>query len=487
MKKKRTWIILAIVVFACGGLALAASKLLPNPADLQALANAQIGEVKTATLSAVVESTGSVNAQAEVPLSFGLSGTVEQVNVEAGDRVKEGDVLAELDTSSLALQVKQAEQAYLLQQAMYDKLAQADPDALASAQAAVNSANTAYQAAAAKYNTSNDRVTSSCSGIDNAKTALDDAQTAADNYRSNWRVQVNGSYDVSPQKAQLDRAQAIYDQAVARCNTTKGTINSSAVAAARSNVEQAKANLADLMSPNTDQLAAAQAQVEQARLTWEQAKVNLDNARIVAPFDGYVTKVNATAGAAGGPTTTIELADLSRYYLDVLIDETEIGKVQPDQAVEVEFDALPNSQLTGRVTRIDPAGTINQGVINYRARIDLDPTPAPVRLDMTGDVRIIHDTHAQVLAVPTVAIRTDEATGESYVELANLPQQDAASEQDSTAQRVTVTTGITDGELTEVTGQLQAGQRIFISEAVRLPRGPGGFGGFPAPPAGLGQ
>ncbi|NTU64602.1 MAG: efflux RND transporter periplasmic adaptor subunit [Chloroflexi bacterium] len=251
--------------------------------------------------------------------------------------------------------------------------------------------------------------------------------------------------------------------------------------------QQAKANLADLKSPNTDQLAAAQAQVEQARLTWEQAKVNLDNARIVAPFDGYVTKVNATAGAAGGPTTTIELADLSRYYLDVLIDETEIGKVQPDQAVEVEFDALPNSQLTGRVTRIDPAGTINQGVINYRARIDLDPTPAPVRLEMTGDVRIIHDTHAQVLAVPTVAIRTDEATGESYVELANLPQQDAASEQDSTAQRVTVTTGITDGELTEVTGQLQAGQRIFISEAVRLPRGPGGFGGFPAPPAGLGQ
>jgi multidrug efflux pump subunit AcrA (membrane-fusion protein) len=79
-------------------------------------------------------------------LSFGLSGTVEKVNVEAGDRVKQGDVLAELDTSSLALQVKQAEQAYLLQQANYDKLAQADPDAIASMRTAGNSANAAYQA-----------------------------------------------------------------------------------------------------------------------------------------------------------------------------------------------------------------------------------------------------------------------------------------------------------------------------------------------------
>jgi HlyD family secretion protein len=484
MKKKRTWIILAVVVFACSGLALAASQILSRQADVQALADAQIGQVQTATLSAVVESTGSVNAQAEVPLSFGASGTVAKVNVVAGDRVKQGDVLAELDTSSLALQVKQAEQVYLLQQATYSATVQADPDSIASAQAAVNSASAAYQNALVKYDTRDDKVTSSCANVDDAKTTLDDAQTAYTNYLSDWRVQVYGSYEVSPQKAQLERAQAAYDQALARCATTKGTINTSAVQSARSDLEQAQATLADLVSPNPDQLAAAKAQVEQARLAWEQAKVNLSNARIIAPFDGYVVEVNMVVGQTGSQATTITVADLSQYHLEVLIDETEIGKVQADQAAEVTFDALPETRLTGRVARIDPAGTVNQGVINYQVRIDLDPTEAALRIDMTGNVRILYETHANVLAVPTAAIRTDEATGQSYVELAELPQQNAQGGQSSSAQRVTVTTGLTDGDLTEVSGRLQAGQAVFISEAPRLSAGR--FNPFSGPPPGFG-
>ncbi len=52
-------------------------------------------------------------------LSFGVSGTVSKVNVQVGDQVKKGDVLAELDTTDLELAIAQAEQEYLSQQATY--------------------------------------------------------------------------------------------------------------------------------------------------------------------------------------------------------------------------------------------------------------------------------------------------------------------------------------------------------------------------------
>jgi multidrug efflux pump subunit AcrA (membrane-fusion protein) len=105
------------------------------------------------------------------------------------------------------------------------------------------------------------------------------------------------------------------------------------------------------------------------------------------------------------------------------------------------------------VARIDPAGTVSNGVVNYTVRITLDPTEATLRTNMTADARIILDTHSNVLAVPGGAIRQD-AKG-YYVNVVGT---------DETAQRVDVTTGYTDGDLTEVAGNLQAGQQVYISE-----------------------
>jgi hypothetical protein len=154
---------------------------------------------------------------------------------------------------------------------------------------------------------------------------------------------------------------------------------------------------------------------------------------------------------------SIGLADTSRYHVDVLVDETEIAQVQVGQKAEITFDALPDVTVTGAVSRIDPAGTISNGVVNYTVRVDLDPAEAALRLDMTSNARVILDTHAGVLAVPGAALRSD---GESYY----VNVMDANGQ----AQRVDVTTGYTDGDLTEVSGERSpiAGN---ISEPVAVP------------------
>jgi hypothetical protein len=76
-----------------------------------------------------------------------------------------------------------------------------------------------------------------------------------------------------------------------------------------------------------------------------------------------------------------------------------------------------------------------------------------MRIDMTTNVRIILDTHERVLAVPGGALRSDGNV--YYVHVVD---------ENGRPQRVDVTTGYTDGDLTEVSGDLQVGQAIFIGE-----------------------
>ena len=90
---------------------------------------------------------------------------------------------------------------------------------------------------------------------------------------------------------------------------------------------QAKANLDSLSNPSERTLTAAKIKLEQAQLALDEAKQQMEDAKMVAPFDGLVTSVTAIAGGSSG-NATIELTDVSQYHVDVLVDETEIGQVQ---------------------------------------------------------------------------------------------------------------------------------------------------------------
>ena len=146
--KKRTWIIIGIVAILAFVVIGAVSNR--SGASAQSESSSQIAQVTRATLSSVVESSGSIAAEDDAALVFGTSGTVASVNVEVGSLVKKGDVLAKLDTSKLELQVDQAEQAYLLQQATYSKTVEVDPQVVAAAQAALDKAESDYRAAQAR-------------------------------------------------------------------------------------------------------------------------------------------------------------------------------------------------------------------------------------------------------------------------------------------------------------------------------------------------
>ncbi|HTP10822.1 MAG TPA: biotin/lipoyl-binding protein, partial [Anaerolineae bacterium] len=120
--KRRTWIMIGVVVLLIGGVIGIVSTR--GQASVPSTVS-QTAQVRRATLASAVESSGNIAANEAAMLVFGAGGTVKIVNVEVGDHVKQGEVLAQLDTSKLEVQVARAKQAYLLQQATYSKTVEA--------------------------------------------------------------------------------------------------------------------------------------------------------------------------------------------------------------------------------------------------------------------------------------------------------------------------------------------------------------------------
>jgi HlyD family secretion protein len=466
MKKTRTKVIVGIVVIViiAGVLGvMAAPRSNTQAASLPAV---RVGVVKRTTLSAVVESAGSIEPQTALNLSFGGPGTVAQINVKVGDHVKPGAVLAKLDTAALDLQLRQDEQALIIQQATYSQTLTPDAAAVTSTQAMLVSAQAVYTAALQQNSLSAQQVTINCANMTQAKNALDRAQAVYNRLANDHQARNYLSGDWGPYQAvvkAVSDAQSAYDVARASCNIARGNINTGPITAAQSQVAQAAANLNNLLAPSDATIMAAKAQLEQAHLAVQQTRLKLADAEIVAPFEGVVTKVTGSRGAAGG-SVSIGLADTRQYHINVLVDETEIARVQVDQKTAITLDGLPGVTLTGKVARIDPSGALVQGVINYNVQIDLDPGAAPLRLYMTTNVKIIQATHADVLVVPLAALHIDPAGGQ-YVEVIDQTGQPTGSH------RVNVTVGLNAGTQIEVAGELKDGDRVSLTIAPRRTTG----------------
>jgi RND family efflux transporter MFP subunit len=397
--------------------------------------------------------------------------------------------------------VTHAEQAYLLQQLTYSETMQADASDIAVAEANYNSALASYNAARQDYNNLADKETVQCSSLPSAKANLERAQAAYDRIANDHQAKSYLNSDWGPYQGvvrALTDAQSAYDQALANCNVTKLSLNDSSLRSAQAQVQSAKTNLDSLVSPRAEEQTKAAAALEQARLSVEQAKRDLANATITAPFDGTITAVTASAGSSGS-NSTITIADTSKLHVDVLVDETEIANVALGQNATLTLDALTGITLTGKVANIDPSGTVSNGVVNYSVRVDLDPTDAPLKLDMTADASLIGEQAENVLAVPTKAIRSGRAASQAAAQSGQTMTATASSMvlglQNGQPRPVPVTVGMTAGDLTEVSGNLLEGNQVLVMTTTTTTNTdqPGDFGpppggdmGGPPPGGGMG-
>ena len=466
----------------------------------------EYGSVERITLSETVEASGTPQAGQFATLAWKTSGTVTQVAVQVGDTVSAGDVLVTLDPTSVPANVISARSELLsAQQALDDLLASKLPQAKAlqslenaqlafdqrdltaqseqvQAQLALITAQEAYDDAEYDRNKLNyARYTEETYDAAEADYLL--SKSSVDQAQARYNV-VEGRPDDDPVKAQalaaLSAAKAVRDRALARLNWLKGEPSETEFLEADARLVQAKVRLEeaqlnwerikDGLSPADvalleASLADAQRayekikdgpdaiQVAQLKARIEAAQATLNTLSITAPFDGEVLALESTLGdVINVGQAAVVIANRQALYVEVLVDESEIGRVQVNAPAQATLEAMPEVILQGAVTFVNPVGQTIGGLVRYTLRVDFAEAPAGALLGTTTDVTIQTGEPADVLVVPVDAVQNDEQ-GEYVLKVVG----------EGDPVRIAVHSGMLVGDQVVVTGELAPGDELLIT------------------------
>ncbi|MEW6568736.1 MAG: efflux RND transporter periplasmic adaptor subunit [Chloroflexota bacterium] len=414
--KRWMYIPLAVVLVVgvvAGFLGLRRSRQAAAAATLQTVA------ATTGDLTAVVGATGSVRANQSAVLAFQTSGVVERVHVEVGDRVQAGQVLAELEQTSLSAQVILAQADLVAAQRALDQLLNSD-SAQAQAQLALAQARKALHDAEYNRTVQQQGNRATRNTIQNAEAQLVLAEDAVSEAEARY-AQLSGLPEDDPARAAalvaLTNARASRDRAERVLNWYVGRPNEIDQALLDANVALAQAQLADAErewarvqdGPDPEDIAAAEARVAAAQAT-------VDMARITAPFAGTITAVEIKPGDQIEPgTVAFGLADFSHLLVDVEVSEVDINRVTLGQPVTLTLDAVPNQTYQGRVVEVGLAGVTVQGVVNFPVTVEILNADEQVRPGMTTAVNIVVEQIQDVLLVPNRAVRVQDGQRVVYV------------------------------------------------------------------------
>jgi len=378
-------IIIAVVVMAAtrGGTKIDPSKL---------------GKVERGDLAKSVVATGKIEPITKVELKSKASGIVEKWDADAGDKVKEGQVLVELDRQQILAAVRES-------------------------RAALAAAEANERAAMADVN----RAKADAEGPDVPLL-----------YRAYQRAQKMAKEGVVSESA-LDDAQKAYEMAV----------NKRDVSRAQLTVSDAK-------------LIQAKAQVQQARATLDRAEEDLRYATITSPITGVVLSRDVEIGDAVssilvlGSTATLvmTLGDISQVYVKGKVDEADIGKVYLGQPGRIKVESFKDKIFNGKVTKIAPLGVEKDNVTTFEVRVSIDNATGELKAMMTANAEIILDEHKNVLMIPEASIVYDKDKNAS-VEVPEPHGKDGK-------RKVAVKVGISNGAKTELLSGLKEGQQVVL-------------------------
>ncbi len=419
--------------------------------------------VQRGNLSATISGTGQVVTSNTADLLFPVAGTVGQVNVNVGDTVTSGEVLASLSNinelkltvanDQLALQVAQQNLTTLLSSGDAN-LAQAYSDML-NAQNAMSVAQ--YNVHSKRDPTCSDSLTHQYwfeymqykQEADPWENALSSGKTG---YSTNYILQ-----NLNPLRAKRDTAYMNWEycQGYSDQQVLESQVN---FQLAQAKSQQASAQYAYLKANqgvDPIQVQIDEAAVQNAQLQLAKSQQDLTGASLVAPMDGTVLAVNGSAGQPADTTAFITLANLNHPFIQVNIDETDLSNFQAGCPADVTFDSLPGQTFKGSVVQVFPSLANVQNVATAQGLVqlqgDLKGKTFPVNLSANVDVNC--SLAQNVLMIPSPAVRQD-ANGSPFVYILNASGK---------PEKRSIEIGQSTLEYTEIKSGLNAGDRVITS------------------------
>ncbi|MBZ5611374.1 MAG: efflux RND transporter periplasmic adaptor subunit [Acidobacteriia bacterium] len=416
-------------------------------------------------IEATVTATGSLNAVVSVQVGSQVSGNISELHADFNTPVKKNQLVARIDPQLFQAQVNQAKAT------------------LEAAKAAALNAKAGVAKARAEEATANANVASAQANVLKAQVAVQDNKVKYDR-----RVPLAKEGIISPED--LDTAHNSYNSAVA-----EETAAEAGQQAAQENVNSAKAGFEVAQTL----LASAEAQVNQAQATLDQAQLNLDHTYIRAPVDGVVVSRNVDVGqtvaaSLQAPTLFLIAQDLTKMQVDTNVSEADVSRVKLNQPATFTVDAYPGETFRGEVWQIRQAAINVQNVITYDVVISVSNQDLKLFPGMTANVRVLVDSHANVLRVPNAALRfrPPQAAQPAVAQPGRAGRRVAPAptvwllQKNGELASVRIQTGLTDGVVTEVAGgDLKPGAEVVTaafstkaqSSATTSTPMPGGGGG----------
>ncbi|NLM25463.1 MAG: efflux RND transporter periplasmic adaptor subunit [Firmicutes bacterium] len=321
-----------------------------------------ISPVVTKDFSETLTYHGSLAAKAQVYVIPKVPGRVEQVFVEVGDQVNQGDLLIQLETAELLLHKKQAEAGVAAAKAQLEKaLTGARPEEIEQALANLQQVKASYEA-----------------------TVL-----TVERARPLYQAGLMSSQDWDGLQAQLSVAEAQLNLA-----------------------EQAVAIIKQ--GARKEDLAMAEAALSQAQATYDLARLSLENAGIKAPITGVVSQVLTEAGSLVGSTgPVVTIIDSSTVKLTVMASEHEVVKIQPGQIVDLQVNALPDLKIQGIVKTVAPMGDLVGGLFPITIEIPNRQGLLKPGMYCTANLEVSNELNA--LAIPSKAVIQTDSFPQVYV------------------------------------------------------------------------
>ncbi len=240
-----------------------------------------------------------------------------------------------------------------------------------------------------------------------------------------------------------------------------------------------------------------------ARAQLDRAQINLAYATIYAPINGVVISravdVGQTVAASFSTPTLFTIAnDLTKMQVLASVDEADIGQVKLAQEVSFTVDAYQAETFKGTVTQIRLQPTTVQNVVTYTVVIDVPNKDLKLMPGMTANITVHVEDHPAVLKVQTKALRfmppaeyytinkltppdstkNKPVNGPNYF-LPGTRQKIWMKDKDNKLRSLEVTLGISDGNYTEVRGDIKEGDEVVLESEVK---GKAGSGGIFSPP-----
>jgi len=372
-------IVFALALTACANQAAATADA--QPAD----------EVALAPESVVAE--GKLKPAQAVNLSFQARGVVEEVNVEIGDEVRKGDLLARLANFDLAMaQLSTANLELTQAQQAYDELLRTEGLGRADAWTAYMKAQEVRAEAerdweALDVDNIEDRIEDAKAEVEDREADLQDAKDEFDKYKDLDK-------DNSKRKAaedDLETAQEDYNGALRKLEDVTRERDTVRVAldAALASEAEAKHNFEQTVDgPNQEQLALLSSRLDNAKVQILAAEDALSNYQITAPFDGVVADVAVEIGEqVSAESRAVSVVNTSSWIIETTdVTELEVVKLAVGQNVTFTADALSDVTMNGVVIEISQSSFVQGGDVIYTVRIAADDVDLRVKWGMTVEV-----------------------------------------------------------------------------------------------------